>query len=437
MDIDKLNKWADLLLDTGKRNNLINFKDAKMGTVEIVSPDFDTLFSKAEHSATFEVYDPKLDDEEDDEENEVVEETETPKDEQEDDGREKRISKEDYMEMYEHRLKKSGQVLIYNSFVNPIRALRNIGKKAKTAIEETGVNIAYMAFGFIHWTENENSQYVMRAPILLAPISIENDSAIDPYYIKITDSDIIVNPTFSFKLKNDYGLELPEYDDESVEEYLEKVQERISKLKWTITKECKIGIFSFLKINMHKDLKDNAKKILKNKGVRSLLGEGDIDSMSGDGDEERTIDNTPIQLHNVVDADSSQTEAIEMARSGKSFVLQGPPGTGKSQTITNIIAECLACGKKVLFVSEKLAALSVVYDKLKKAGLEEFCLELHSHKANKKDVITELCHTLKAQKSALSDRAQKEIEAKIRAQQELDEYAVELHKIRPTINKTL
>lgn len=437
MDIDKLNKWADLLLDTGKRNNLINFKDAKTGTVEIVSPDFDTLFSKAEHSATFEVYDPKLDDEEDDEENEVVEETETPKDEQEDDGREKRISKEDYMEMYEHRLKKSGQVLIYNAFVNPIRALRNIGKKAKTAIEETGVNIAYMAFGFIHWTENENSQYVMRAPVLLAPISIENDSAIDPYYIKITDSDIIVNPTFSFKLKNDYGLELPEYDDESVEEYLEKVQERISKLKWTITKECKIGIFSFLKINMHKDLKDNAKKILKNKGVRSLLGEEDIDSMSGDGDDERTIDNTPIQLHNVVDADSSQTEAIEMARSGKSFVLQGPPGTGKSQTITNIIAECLACGKKVLFVSEKLAALSVVYDKLKKAGLEEFCLELHSHKANKKDVITELCHTLKAQKSALSDRAQKEIEAKIRAQQELDEYAVELHKIRPTINKTL
>ena len=437
MDIDKLNKWADLQLDTGKRNNLINFKDAKMGTVEIVSPDFDTLFSKAEHSATFEVYDPKLDDEEDDEENEVVEETETPKDEQEDDAREKRISKEDYMEMYEHRLKKSGQVLIYNSIVNPIRALRNIGKKAKTAIEETGVNIAYMAFGFIHWTENENSQYVMRAPILLAPISIENDSAIDPYYIKITDSDIIVNPTFSFKLKNDYGLELPEYDDESVEEYLEKVQERISKLKWTITKECKIGIFSFLKINMHKDLKDNAKKILKNKGVRSLLGEEDIDSMSGDGDEERTIDNTPIQLHNVVDADSSQTEAIEMARSGKSFVLQGPPGTGKSQTITNIIAECLACGKKVLFVSEKLAALSVVYDKLKKAGLEEFCLELHSHKANKKDVITELCHTLKAQKSALSDRAQKEIEAKIRAQQELDEYAVELHKIRPTIKKTL
>ena len=346
MDIDKLNKWADLLLDTGKRNNLINFKDTKMGTVEVVSPDFGTLFYKAEHSASLEVYDPKIDDEEDEEVNEIVEDTESIKDEQEDNIRGKRISKEDYMEMYEHRLKKSGQVLIYNSFVNPIRALRNIDKKAKTAIEETGVNIAYMAFGFIHWTENENSQYVMRAPILLAPISIENDSAIDPYYIKITDGDIIVNPTFSSKLKNDYGIELPEYDDESIEEYLEKVQERISKLKWTITKECKIGIFSFLKINMHKDLKDNAKKILKNKGVRSLLGEEDIDSMSGDGDEERTIDNTPIQLHNVVDADSSQMEATEMARSGKSFVLQGPPGTGKSQTSVILLPNVLRAVKK-------------------------------------------------------------------------------------------
>ena len=63
MDSDKLNKWADLLLDTGKRNNLINFKDSKSGTVEIVSPDFDTLFAKVEHAASLEVFDPKLSDE--------------------------------------------------------------------------------------------------------------------------------------------------------------------------------------------------------------------------------------------------------------------------------------------------------------------------------------------------------------------------------------
>ena len=209
MDIDKLNKWADLLLDTGKRNNLINFKDTKMGTAEVVSPNFDTLFSKAEHSTIFEVYDPKLDDEDDEEIDDLLHATKQLESEQEESCSEKRISKEEYLELYERRLKKNTQILIYNAYVNPIRALRNIEKKAKTALEETGVHIAYMAFGFINWMENENSQ-AMRAPILLAPISIENDSAVEPFHIKITDSEIVVNPTFSFKLKNDYGIELPE-----------------------------------------------------------------------------------------------------------------------------------------------------------------------------------------------------------------------------------
>ena len=361
MNVDKLNKWAELLLDTGKRNNLINFRDSKSGTVEVVYPDFDALFSKIEQSATFEVYNPKFAIDDDD----IYDDTEES-------GRDKVVSKEDFINLYERKLKKNKQILIYNAFVNPISALRNIRKKSKTAIEETGVNIAYMAFGFFYWTENDNSQYVMKAPILLVPVSIENESAIDPYCVKITDSEVVVNPTFSFKLKNDYGLELPEYEDEGAEEYLQRVESLVSKLKWAVTRECKIGIFSFLKINMYKDLKDNAEKISKNKCMRSLLLDEDIADESEEEREEKVVDSAE-PLHNVVDADSSQTEAIELARSGKSFVLQGPPGTGKSQTITNIIAECLAQDKKVLFVSEKLAALNVVYDKLKKAGLDEFC----------------------------------------------------------------
>lgn len=430
MNGDKLSKWADLLLDTGKRNNLINFKDSKTGTVEIVSPDFDALFTEVEYVGSLKVFDPKLSDEGDED---FLEATNTEEKNENPYG--KCVSKEDYIANYEPRLKGDGDILVYNEFINPITALRSISKKAKTAIEETGVNIAYMAFGFIRWTEEENSQCFMRAPILLVPISIESDSAVDPYKIKVTDSDIIVNPTFSFKLKTDYGFELPPYDDDSVESYFAKIEKSLAKLKWTIIKECKIGIFSFLKINMYNDLKTNAAKILENSNVRTLLGEEIRDNPSQDLAEEKTVENSP--LHNVVDADSSQIEAIEAACKGKSFVLQGPPGTGKSQTITNIIVECLANDKKVLFVSEKLAALNVVYDKLKKAGLEEFCLELHSYKTNKKDVIAELCHTLKTPKKTLSGRAQDKIEEKIRAQNELNEYAAELHEIRPIINKSL
>ncbi len=424
MNTEKLNKWADLLLDTGKRNNLIHFKDAQMSTVEILSPDYAALFNRSEH-AVYEVYDPKLEDGEE-------EFTLT------DDGSEllqadKRVSKEDYYRAYAGKLKRH-QILVYNSVNKPLAALKNVSKKAKSAIEETGVNIAYIAVGFICWTEEINPHAVMRAPILLAPITIENESSVEPYRVKVAHDEMIVNPTFAFKLHTDHGIRLPDFDeDEGIEGYFSRIEGMVSKLKWKVSTECKIGIFSFLKINMYKDLKDNAKKIVKHVGVRALLGDSGVRTAVGDSAAATDL----LELHNVVDADSSQGEAIEMALRGESFVLQGPPGTGKSQTITNIIAECLLNEKKVLFVSEKLAALSVVYDKLKTVGLEEFCLELHSHKASKKQVIDELCHTLKLSKSGVSDQAEKELFAKREAQSKLDKYTDELHKPRPIINKTL
>ncbi len=422
MNDNKLKKWADLLLDTGKRNNLINFKNTKYGTVEVVYPDIYTLFSKVEHSKTLEIYDSKISDEFDDDFDDQNEELE-----------EEHLTKDDFIEKYSNKVKKCNQILIYNSSIEPSVSLQKISKKAKDMLEETGVNIAYMAFGFINWTESDSSNEIMHAPILLVPISIERETTIDPFEIKITDNDMILNPTFSFKLKNDYGIELAQFDeDESIESYFDAIEKAIEKLNWTISRECKIGTFSFLKINMYEDIMENSSKILENNCVRLLLGEDVKDSFSNEVD-----NNLPIELSNVVDADSSQEKAIELAHKGKSFVLQGPPGTGKSQTITNIISECLACGKKVLFVSEKLAALNVVYDKLKKAGLDEFCLELHSHKANKKDIIEELWHTINSDKKVLNPAAKKEIESKIFAQRQLDQYVNELHEIRPVINKSL
>ena len=86
------------------------------------------------------------------------------------------------------------------------------------------------------------------------------------------------------------------------------------------------------------------------------------------------------------DADASQRTVLTAIRKGGNLVVQGPPGTGKSQTIANAIAETLARGKTVLFVSEKLAALQVVAKRLRAAGLGEFCLEAHGHGGDKKAV---------------------------------------------------
>ncbi len=413
---NKLRAWESLLLDTGKRNNLVNFKDAKGSTVEVLAPDFATLFSKAEHAAEFEVFNT--------DEGAKLKSVQTEDEPQP-------PTKEEYLALYADKLKKK-QILIYNHSGQPLQALKNISKKAQTAIEETGINIAYMAFGFVHWAERENPTQVLRAPVLLVPVSIQNESPLSPYYIKVTD-DVLVNPTFSFKLKHEYGVALPEFDeDEGLDGYWSKLSEILLKLRWWVDKTCKIGLFSFQKINMYEDLKENAEQVLENENVRSLLGEATTHFEA-----QRVHGGDLLQLCNVVDADSSQAEAIALAKAGGSFVLQGPPGTGKSQTITNIIAECIGDGKTVLFVSEKLAALNVVYDKLKKAGLEEFCLELHSHKANKRQVIDEFYQTLRLQKSRVSDSAEKVLRGKREAVEKLDGYTNELHLVRPNIQKSL
>ena len=89
---------------------------------------------------------------------------------------------------------------------------------------------------------------------------------------------------------------------------------------------------------------------------------GEIRAIDLDGDF------PPESTFQVVDADSSQLRAIAASSRNCDLVIEGPPGTGKSQTITNLIAQALASGKSVLFVAEKMAALSVVHDRLVRAS---------------------------------------------------------------------
>lgn len=496
MDRNKLDKWAAMLLDTGKRNNLVNFRETRMTTAKVLVPSAEDLLRLVGTAAGLEVYDPGTPNEEETEpetqdlsetgktvptsETPIAQGSAAPSEEllqkastqlekviNDNKEAESRIqgkvpqTEAEYLAVHEKKLRRKRQVLLYNSrqsskTADPVAIVRNIDKKARGILEETGVNVAYMAVGFIQWKENPDSEVSFQAPLLLVPVTFERTSVTEPYYIKAAEDEVVVNPTFSYMMKAQYGLSLPEYEEESLAEYLEKVSQLVKGLQWSVLTECRLGLFSFLKINMYQDFKENADQILAHPGVRMLMGEpaswedagrndriGAEDSQNNPGEgvdaagAGRRPQNPLTDLHSVVDADSSQIEAIEMARSGKSYVLQGPPGTGKSQTITNIIAECLSADKKVLFVSEKLAALNVVYDKLKKAGLSDFCLELHSHKANKREVIAELCRVLQAEKSTVKAKASEEIETKKRMQRRLDTYEAELHRERPVIEKSL
>ena len=429
LDQKKLDRWASELLDTGKRNALINFKDKKSLTAEILFPESKEFFKQCSLGKTFEVFNPGIADED----STIGEATDTDENKY----RSEKAKKELFKERNVPRIRTKQSILAYAQTPNPVVAVRNIAKKESEIQDETGVNVAYLAFGFVEWAEKEGSKQTFKAPLLLVHVNVISGSVLDSVKIEICDDDVLINPTFDYLLQADFGISLPPFDDDdSLEAYCGKVASATGKMGWTVTDECKLGLFSFQKINMYSDLKQNANLILANNNVRALLGETAQNDMGFGIGEEHIVKNPLIDLHTVVEADSSQIQAIEMAKSGKSFVLQGPPGTGKSQTITNVIAECLHDGKKVLFVSEKQAALNVVYEKLKKAGLADFCLELHSHKANKKAVIQELNKTLVTPKMAVDSSANQDIKIKETAQNALDGYANALHKIREPLHKT-
>ncbi|MDO9455430.1 DUF4011 domain-containing protein, partial [Nocardioides sp.] len=113
----------------------------------------------------------------------------------------------------------------------------------------------------------------------------------------------------------------------------------------------------------------------------------------------------PAERHLVVTADDSQLVAIAQARAEDNFVIQGPPGTGKSQTITNLVADYLARGQRVLFVCQKRAALDVVHARLRSRGLDEVCTLVHDSLADKKAFVHGLRETYEAWTTAPDDLA--------------------------------
>jgi len=203
--------------------------------------------------------------------------------------------------------------------------------------------------------------------------------------------------------------------------------------RWDVEEQAILGIFSFSKFIMWNDIHNNSHKLIENKLVSSLIHgklEWDVQEEMVDA---TTLDKqlSPADIALPINADSSQLEAIYEAVNNKSFILHGPPGTGKSQTITNIIANALYRGKRVLFVAEKMAALSVVQNRLAAIGLAPFCLELHSNKVKKTAILEQLKETTEVVKLQLPETFQQEANRLLSLRQEINTYIEALHKKYP------
>ncbi|MEZ6129120.1 MAG: DUF4011 domain-containing protein [Planctomycetaceae bacterium] len=274
---------------------------------------------------------------------------------------------------------------------------------AKASFEEKGVNVLYLAMGFLRWCDSEGKAY--DAPLILIPVELERDKAGVRFSLKWTGHEIDTNLTLKIRLKIDFDVDLPDVpdvEDLSVESYFADVRQAISSQhNWELLEDDMVlWFFSFTKLMMYRDLDPDTwpkdRPLEERPTIRALLGEGfpPVEALCAD---DAVIDSLfdPATTAHVIDCDSSQSLVIEEACRGRSLVIQGPPGTGKSQTITNLIAAAVHSGKTILFVAEKMAALEVVKRRLDNIGIGDMCLELHSDKAKKREVLQELDRTLK------------------------------------------
>ncbi len=316
------------------------------------------------------------------------------------------------------------------------RSIKELYRSAKSALEENGANTLYLALGMLRWFETKRSTKARYAPIILLPIEMVRKSAAQGYVIRLRDDEPQMNITLLEKLKQDFGLQIKGVDPLptdgqgiDIRLVLTIVRQAImDEPHWDVLETASIGIFSFSQFVMWNDIRNRTDDLLHNKIVRSLM-EGKLcwDAQPLDAQENIPEDGVLLPMP----ADASQLHAIRAACQGQSFVLHGPPGTGKSQTITSLIANALAQGKRVLFVAEKMAALEVVQKRLKAIGIGPFCLELHSNKSKKRDVLEQLRQATEVTRTVSPQTFADKAEQLCLLRAELDAYAHQLHKRLP------
>ena len=407
----KFDMWERKLLDLSLRNNLLNSKKTQMIRLLVSDPSLmeDKLNSDKEYKICplsdcgLEEKDYGMEDMPQDEEGKLLKEFESDK---------------IFTDMTRGALDDK---------------IKDMFRKGKVAEEENGASSLYLATCFLRWRQKD-SDTDLYAPILLIPCDITRKSIVLGYKVKRRDEDSLLNITIIEKLRQDFGIEIPDFagglpQDETgvdVKAVIDTVNAAIEGLEgWAVVNTVLLGLFSFSRFVMWNDMHSNREKIAENDLVKSLY--------SGAATQEiLEIDRSDAEEEDVflpLTADASQINAIKAATHDETFVLHGPPGTGKSQTITSMIADGIANGRTILFAAEKKVALDVVYSRLEKIGIAPFCLELHSNKAKKSYVLEQLriASELRLEKHDPSDYDRK-LKEMTERRRELDGYVAALHK---------
>ncbi len=284
-------------------------------------------------------------------------------------------------------------------------------RTARADLLEGGANTLFLVLGFLRWKRDDKGERELKAPLILIPVTLERQSVRAGVRMVLHEDEPRFNTTLLEMLRQDFGLAIDGLDQSlpvnervlNITAVWDRIRRETESIEgFAVLEEVVVGTFSFAKYLMWKDLVDRSDQILANRVVRHLTEnpKHPFESAEEFPEPSRLDDEFSTEsLCTVLPADSSQLSAVAACAGQQDFVLIGPPGTGKSQTIANMISHTLAEGRTVLFVSEKVAALDVVYRRLQQVGLGEFCLELHSNKAKKAGILEQLRASWNARES--------------------------------------
>lgn len=294
-------------------------------------------------------------------------------------------------------------------------------RKARSAEEEAGAKTLFLAAGFLKW-KNDEEKEERYAPLALIPVTLKRQK--NRTVTLEVGEGCEANTTLLEFLKQDFGIDVRGVEGKGLSpaEIIAVFRAKTQNMKgWLVYEDVYLAQFTFARYAMWADVKENVDTYRKNPLIESLLS--NTNRLAGNrltGASEDGCD--PAEILVPLPCDSTQYAAVAESAKGATFVLHGPPGTGKSQTITNIIANAVDAGKRVLFVAEKQAALQVVKKRLSEVGVGDFCLELHSGKtADKTEIIRSIENTLALkgegdnEKFALTAAKIKDVREKLRA----------------------
>jgi very-short-patch-repair endonuclease len=347
--------WVRRLVDTSRRNNLLYFRDLQKGTLDVGNADEEVL-----------------------------------------------------TDLFDGKRVPLSRLVPKASDPNAGAKLREIVRKARSNMEERGLQTLFLAYGMATWPAEDGGRPT-EAAVLLLPIAVEARRVDSDAMLLYAEGEPQANVALLHVLAEEFGIPVDEealLTEEGLPEGVELRDEVVARLVrvatalkgFRVLPRAVLGNFSFQKLAMVQDLRQGDAELAAHDMVAALAGDVAARTQIGQGRvaiEPRTLDAVPARAEfMVLDADSSQQAVVHGVAADQDGVVQGPPGCGKSQTIANAIATLVAQGKRVLFVAEKRAALEAVYKRLDAQGLGHLCLDLHGAAVSQKAVMARIAKTL-------------------------------------------